>query len=354
MNMTSAYTGPDQMLARFGKDSSMQVHSVAPFNLESSLDLLADAITPIEHFFLRNNHAIPTLAPAEWGLTIDGHVERPFTLSYAELRALPAVSMVAFLECYGNGRKRFAERGQPAEGLPWRNGAIGNAEWTGVPVAWLLERAGVRSSAVQVECRAGGDHEFSRGVDVLKLIDDAILAYAMNGRDLPIAHGGPVRLVVPGWGGINWVKWIVGMTVLDHESPSPYNQQSYVLIDQDGNPQAKAREVRVKSVIAGPRPADALAAGTQVVHGMAWSPHGVAHVEVSTDGGAHWQPARLLDNLGPRSWRQFTWTWDARPGDYLLASRATDLAGNVQPMDVPFNQKGYLMNAIELVRVQIA
>jgi DMSO/TMAO reductase YedYZ molybdopterin-dependent catalytic subunit len=353
MNMTSAHTSPDQLTARFGKDGRMRVHTVAPFNLESSLDLLADAITPIEHFFLRNNHAIPTLAAVEWALTIDGQVERPFTLSYAELRELPAVSVVAFLECYGNGRKRFAEQGQPAEGLSWRNGAIGNAEWTGVPVAQLLERAGVQRGAVQVECRAGGDHDFARGVEVAKLLDDAILAYAMNGQDLPIAHGGPVRLVVPGWGGINWVKWIVGMTVLNRESRSPYNQQSYVLIDQAGRVQGKAREVRVKSVIADPRPVRALAAGQHLVRGMAWSPHGVAHVEVSADGGAHWQPATLLDDLGPRAWRQFIWRWEAPAGEHLLASRATDLAGNIQPADVPFNQKGYLMNAIETVPVRV-
>jgi DMSO/TMAO reductase YedYZ molybdopterin-dependent catalytic subunit len=221
-------------------------------------------------------------------------------------------------------------------------------------VAWLLERAGVRLGAIQAECRGGGEHGFARGVEVAKLLDDAILAYAMNGHDLPAAHGGPVRLVVPGWGGVNWVKWIERMTVLDHESASPNNQQSYVLIDQDGNAQAKAREVRVKSVIADPRPADALGAGAHLVRGMAWSPHGVAHVDVSTDGGAHWQPATLLQDLGPRAWRQFTWTWDATPGEYRLASRATDLAGNVQPIEVPFNQKGYLMNAIEFVPVQIA
>jgi DMSO/TMAO reductase YedYZ molybdopterin-dependent catalytic subunit len=349
MTTTSAHTSPDQLTAQFGKDSRMQVHSVAPFNLESSLELLTDPITPIERFFLRNNHAIPALAPAEWALTIGGHVERPFVLSYAELREMPAVSMVAFLECYGNGRKRFAEQGQPAEGLPWRNGAIGNAEWIGVPVAQLLERAGVRRGAVQVECRAGGDQEFARGVEVAKLLDDAMLAYAMNGQDLPIAHGGPVRLVVPGWGGINWVKWIVGMTVLDHESRSPYNQQSYVLIDQEGREQGKAREVGVKSVITTPRAERALAAGQQLVHGMAWSPHGIARVEVSADGGVHWQEATLLDDLGPRSWRQFVWRWEAAPGERLLASRATDLAGNIQPAEVPFNQKGYLMNAIETV-----
>jgi DMSO/TMAO reductase YedYZ molybdopterin-dependent catalytic subunit len=331
----------------------MRVHSETPLNLETPLDLLDQAMTPAEHMFLRNNHPIPAIAPAEWALTIDGHVERPYTLGYTELRALPAVRMVAFLECYGNGRQRFAEQGQAAEGVPWRNGAIGNAEWTGVPVAALLERAGIRPGAVQSECR-GGAPGFVRGVDVDKLLDDALLAYAMNGQPLPQAHGGPVRLVVPGWGGINWVKWIVGLTVLDHESPSPYNQQSYVLIDQDGNSQGKAREVHVKSVIVNPRSDQPLAAGEHVLRGMAWSPHGVAKVEVSTDGGRHWQAATLLDDLGPRAWRQFRWPWQAAPGDYQLAARATDLAGNVQPFEVPFNQKGYLMNAIEIVPVRVA
>ncbi|HEU5097758.1 MAG TPA: sulfite oxidase [Roseiflexaceae bacterium] len=341
-----------RLTAGFDKDSRMRVLSEAPFNLESSLDLLADPITPIAHFFLRNNHAIPTIAPAEWTLRVDGHVERPYTLGYAELRELPAASIVAFLECYGNGRKRFAEQGRQAEGIPWRNGAIGNAEWTGVPVAVLLERAGVRPGAVQAECR-GGAHDFVRGVEVAKLLDDAIVAYAMNGQDLPVAHGGPVRLVVPGWGGINWVKWIVDMTVLDHESLSPYNQQSYVLIDQDGHVQGKAREVRVKSMIVDPRPDQPLAAGAYALRGVAWSPHGIAGVEVSIDGGARWQPAALMDDLGSRAWRQFVWSWDAAPGEYLLASRATDLAGNVQPVEVPFNQKGYLMNAIEFVPVRV-
>src|ERR1041384_4121809 len=100
MSRADAYTSDQALIKQFDKDTRMLIHSAAPFNLESSLDLLVDAITPIEHFFLRNNHAIPTLAPVEWALTIDGHVERPFTLRYAELRALPTVSIVAFLECY--------------------------------------------------------------------------------------------------------------------------------------------------------------------------------------------------------------------------------------------------------------
>ncbi len=354
MNETISPTTDLGLPTQLGKDPRMHIQSQAPINLETPLEALDSALTPYGVFFMRNDHAQPQIAPVDWALTIDGHVERPYALTYADLRGLPATRFVAFLECYGNSRHRFAEQGPPAEGIPWGSGAIGNAEWTGVPVSLLLKRAGVRPGAVQVECRSGGDHDFARGVEVAKLLDDAILAYAMNGRPLPDGHGGPARLVVPGWGGINWVKWIVGMTVLDHESPSTYNQQSYVLIDRDGHVQGKAREVPVKSIIANPRSQSTLPAGVQLVRGFAWSSHGVRHVDVSADGGRTWRPATLLDDLGPRAWRQFVWHWEATPGDHLLASRAVDLAGNIQPAAVAFNQKGYLMNAIELLPLRVA
>src|SRR6185436_12657052 len=125
--------------------------------------------------------------------------------------------------------------------------------------------------AVQVECCGGGDHGFARGVGVVKLMEDAILAYEMNGRPLPPEHGGPVRLVVPGWGGVNWVKWIVGMRVLDHESTSTYNQQSYVLLDREGRERGKARSMPVKSAIVNPLPHTSLSAGVHMIQGMAWS-----------------------------------------------------------------------------------
>jgi DMSO/TMAO reductase YedYZ molybdopterin-dependent catalytic subunit len=341
------------LLTQFGKDPRMCIQEHEPINLETPLAALDTALTPREVFFMRNNHAPAQIAPANWSLTIDGHVARPYTLSYAELRELPAKRFVAFLECYGNSRRRFAELGQPAEGLPWGNGAVANAEWTGVSAALLLQQAGVRPGAIQAECRSGGDNDFVRGVEVAKLLDDAILAYAMNGEPLPEEHGGPVRLVVPGWGGINWVKWIIGMTVLDHESPSPYNQQSYVLIDQDGRLRGKAREIPIKSIITSPQAHSIISAGVQLVQGFAWSSHGVEHVEVSADGGRSWQPATLLEDLGPRAWRQFTWRWEAPPGDHQLAARAIDLAGNIQPATVEFNRKGYLMNAIEWVAVRV-
>jgi DMSO/TMAO reductase YedYZ molybdopterin-dependent catalytic subunit len=353
MNQTISPAKDCTLLTGLGKDPRLHIHEDVPINVETPLEALDAALTPREAFFMRNNHALGQIAPADWTLTIDGHVERPYTLAYTSLLSLPATHFVAFLECYGNSRGRFAEQGPPAEGIQWGSGAVANAEWTGVPVALLLQQAGVRPGAVQAECRSGGDYDFVRGVEVAKLLDDAILAYAMNGQPLPREHGGPVRLVVPGWGGINWVKWIVGMTVLDHESLSPYNQHSYVLIDRAGQVQGKAREIPVKSIIANLRPRSTLPAAEHLVQGFAWSSHGVRCVEVSADGGRAWQPATLLEDRGPRAWRQFVWRWDAAPGDYLLASRAIDLAGNIQPTTVAFNQKGYLMNAVELLPVKV-
>jgi hypothetical protein len=143
------------------------------------------------------------------------------------------------------------------------------------------------------------------------------------------------------------------MSVLDHESPSPYNQQSYVLIDQEGQVQGKAREVYVKSAIVDPQLGQSLAAGMHLVRGMAWSSHGIARVEVSADGGAHWHTATLLDDQGPHAWRHFVCPWTAAPGQHMLAARATDCAGNIQPTQVAFNQKGYLMNAIDHMAVMV-
>jgi DMSO/TMAO reductase YedYZ molybdopterin-dependent catalytic subunit len=337
-----------------GKDSRLIVRSTDPLNIETPLAALEGGITPLPLFFVRNNDTIPAIAPEEWQLRIDGLVERPFTLSYAELRKLPSVSYIAVLQCCGNGRARFADGQRQAEGLQWEDGAVGNAEWVGVPVRLLLDRAGVHPSALQVECIGGDEQHTTRGVEVAKLREDAILAYAMNGQPLSRLHGGPVRLIVPGWGGINAIKWIVGMRVLDCESQSVYNQQKYVLLNEHGELEGKVRELIVNSVISNLSPGARLQPGPQVVRGFAWSSEeGVERVDVSADGGATWQPARLLADLGPYSWRQFEWIWEATPGQHVIAARATDRCGRTQPERVPFNHHGYLMNAIMKVPVEV-
>jgi DMSO/TMAO reductase YedYZ molybdopterin-dependent catalytic subunit len=342
-----------QLLIEQGKDARQIVRSTEPLNIETALDALEGAITPLALFFVRNNDTLPQIAPADWTLRIDGLVERPCMLTYAELRAMPATSYMAVLECSGNSRSRFAADGRQPCGLPWGNGAIGNAEWVGVPVAALLARVGVQPGAVQIECIGGDAAQTVRGVEIEKLLDDAILAYTMNGQPLTALHGGPVRLIVPGWGGINSIKWLVGLRVIAGESQSIYNQQKYVLIDERGQTTGKVRELRVKSLINNITPHTRLVGGPQLVRGFAWSPHGVAGVEVSADGGSSWHDARLLADFGSRAWRQFEWLWDAPAGAHMLASRATDNAGHVQPVAVPFNEHGYLMNAIYTVPVQV-
>lgn len=343
------------VIAKHGKDTRMTLQSESPLNIETALDALEGAITPYALFFVRNNDTYPRISQHEWSLRIDGLVDRPFGISYDELRRMPGESYVAVLECSGNSRSRFAGDGREAEGVAWNNGAVGNAEWVGVPVRRLLEQAGVQSGALQAECIGGDEGRTTRGVEIEKLMDDALLAYAMNGAPLPHIHGGPVRLIVPGWGGINSIKWIVGLRVIAGESQSVYNQQKYVVTNERGQTIGKVRQVKVKSVIASAPPAATLTPGSQTVRGFAWSPDGgVQRVEVSTDDGRSWHDARLLADLGPRSWRQWEWEWNATPGKYTLASRATDMAGNIQPTDVPFNQQGYGMNAIHRVAVTVA
>lgn len=335
------------------KDSRLIVRSTEPLNIETPLTALEGAITPLPLFFVRNNDTIPEIAPDEWKLRIDGLVEQPYTLTYAELRAMPSASYVAVLQCCGNGRARFADSERQAEGLQWEDGAVGNAEWVGVPARLVLDRAGVLLGAVQVECIGGDEQQTTRGVEVEKLRDDAILAYAMNGQPLSRLHGGPVRLIVPGWGGINAVKWLVGMRVIDCESPSVYNQQKYVMLNEHGELEGKVRELVVNSVISNLTPDMKLQPGPQAIRGFAWSAGGMEQVDVSVDGGATWQTAQMLADLGPYSWRQFEWIWEATPGRYIIAARATDTHGQAQPEQVPFNHYGYLMNAIVKIPVEI-
>ncbi|WP_026370320.1 molybdopterin-dependent oxidoreductase [Kallotenue papyrolyticum] len=231
------------LLTALGKDPRLLVHSHAPINLETPLAALEGTLTPTPLFFVRNNDSFPQIAPEDWRLRIDGLVRRPLTIDYATLRRLPAMSYVAVLQCSGLRRLDFAMQGPLPEGIAWHSGAVGNAEWVGVPVRHLLELADVDAAALQAECIGGDAGHTTRGVEVAKLMEDAILAYAMNGELLPAIHGGPVRLLVPGWGGINSIKWIVGLRLIAHESDSVYNQQKYVIEDAAGKRRGKVRAV---------------------------------------------------------------------------------------------------------------
>lgn len=336
------------------KDSRLVFHEVQPPNSETPLALLRGGITPLPLFFTRNNFEVPPAKdPATFRLKIDGLVARPLELDLARLEALPSRRLVAVLECTGNSRSRFAATGPAAEGVPWGEGAIANTEWKGVPCHLLLEEAGAFPGALQAECRGAG---LVRGVDLTKLLADGLFAYEMNGEKLSHLHGGPVRLVVPGWGGINWVKWLERLTLIDHESASSYNRDSYVIWGPDGEDRGRATEMPLKSVFTSPAEGSRLEAGKIALRGLAWSPGiPLEKVEVSLDGGQTWEAASFRgEDQGPYAWREFTLEKTLPPGHHQLLCRATDHEGRQQPATVPFNRKGYLMNAWHRLSLEIA
>lgn len=326
-----------------------------PFNAETPLQRQVGLITPTSRFYVREHFHPRPAPPAE--LVVDGAVELPLTLRLPEdLEALPVRSLVVTLECAGNGRA-FLDPQVPGE--PWRLGAVSTAEWTGTPLRAVLARAGVRSSAVEVLCEgadagevpeAGGRIAFARSLPLEKALhEDTLLAYAMNGEPLPIEHGGPLRLVAPGWYGMASVKWLRRLSVLERPFDGFYQKDRYVI---DGLP---LRAIEVRAVIVLPRDGARLKRAPVRVRGYAWSGHApVVRVDVSVDGGETWAGARLLETSSPYAWRAWEADWEpARSGEAVLLARATDAEGRRQPLSQQFNALGYANNAAQPVRVTV-
>jgi DMSO/TMAO reductase YedYZ molybdopterin-dependent catalytic subunit len=344
---------PEDLLRSLGKSPDLIPYSTTNFGTpEGAVDGL---YTPNELFFIRSNGPVSIDIPAaEWRLSVTGLVDSPLDLTLEDLQALPntTVSVSSFLECSGNSRSRF---GTDVEGTQWGNTAIGNAEWTGVPLAAVLDQAGVQEGAVDVVSQGGDFPEMQRGLPMDKALDpNTLIVWEMNGEPLPAPNGGPVRLLVPGWGGIASTKWLVGLEVIDQPFQGHYNIESYVIINEDEQAIRPVTTMPVKSFISEPAPGDTLSAGSLTVAGYAWSGYaGIGHVEVSTDGGATWADADITLEAGPLSWVRFEYLWNASAGDALLRSRAYDLRGLTQPDDVPWNARGYQMNAVYEVPVTV-
>jgi DMSO/TMAO reductase YedYZ molybdopterin-dependent catalytic subunit len=286
-------------------------------------------------------------------------VERPLSLTLEELRARERVTMPVTFECAGNGRALLTPR--PLS-QPWLTEAVGTAEWGGTPLAPLLEEAGVAAGAVEA-LFTGLDHGVEGGAAqpyerALPLADagEALLAYEMNGAPLPPQHGFPLRLVVPGWYGMTNVKWLARITLLDQPFEGYQNAVAYRMYGADGQPGELVTRMLPRSLMVPPGVPDFMSRerhlepGPVAVTGRAWSGRGpIERVEVSTDGGATFVPADLDEPLGPAAWRGWRFDWDAPAGEHVLSSRATDAAGNSQPLDAPWNLKGYANNAVERV-----
>jgi len=341
---------PEDVLAGIGKDTRLIPHGTTNIsNFETPLDLMADFLTPNELFFVRSNGPVSIdIDPAAWRLQVTGLVNQELELSLADLQAMPQRTITAFLECSGNSRSRFGDQPAEVEGTQWGNGAIGNAEWTGVSVVEVLNQAGVAAGAVDLVSQGGDFDEMQRGLPLEVALDpDVMLVWQMNGQDLPKPNGGPVRLLVPGWGGIASTKWIAGLEVIDQPFAGSFNVESYIIIDEDGTIVRPVAVMPVKSLITSPALDSSVTAGPQTIGGFAWSGYGgVTKVEISTDGGETWADAQIAEEAGRLSWVRFEHQWEATAGDALLRSRATDERGLQQPNEVPWNGKGYQMNGV--------
>jgi DMSO/TMAO reductase YedYZ molybdopterin-dependent catalytic subunit len=345
-------------------EAGLVVHRAHPLNCETSIPaLLGSVVMPNAHFYVRNHFQIPTLDPDTFRLSVGGLVERPFTLSVNELRQMRAQTIVVTLECASNGRTWFT----PAiPGEKWNVGAVSTAEWTGVPLIEVLDRAGVRAGAREVLFR-GADRgtvdgrtdpiSFERSLQVNGCLDaGALLAYAMNGEALPLQHGYPLRLIVPSWYAVASVKWLTDIELVEQPFAGHYQTEKYQYEweDEGGVQREPVALQRVRALITEPSPDQQVARGDVVVRGVAWSgAASIARVDVSVNDGP-WQEARLVSERKRHSWQW--WELVARvstAGPITLRARATDLAGRTQPDRAEWNRLGYGNNSIQQIAVHV-
>ncbi|MEZ5401730.1 MAG: sulfite oxidase [Bryobacteraceae bacterium] len=344
----------------------MILHNEFPEDLEALPEYLDTWITPYESFFVRQHIPRPKVDAAAFRLEVSGMVGKKLSLSIADLRKLPQHTAPATLECAGNGRGRFRPR---VPGLQWTKGAIGNAEWRGPRVKDILAAAGAASGAQWISAN-GLDNgliktpDFIRSIPMRKAVDEStIVALEMNGSTSWEMHGAPARLIIPGWDGASWVKWVASIEVAADANSGFYMNPAYrqpkvpVAPGQGARPEDLViiEAMAVKSFFAKPAEGAKLARGPVKLSGAAWAgEHRVTSVEISTDGGASWKPASLSKQDFRFAWRTWTFDWTPpRAGYFTLCCRATDSAGRVQPIEAQWNPSGYLNNSIERLGVTV-
>ncbi len=325
-------------------------------NLESKLENQESFLTPVDQFFVRNHDVSLDILVDNYHLTVEGNaIETPLSLSFEDLRAMPNRTVFSYLEFGGNQRAFFGSLlGQIATGTQWKRGAVGMAEWTGVPLPEVLQAAGIRDSAVSVQLigmdQGAPEGGFRLPLPLNKAMDpDTLLVLRMNGSPLPKDHGAPVRALVPEWVGSSNAKWLGRIEVSDTQIWSRNNTTSYVLIGDDYPPEGQANgqvanKQSIKSTLALPWPA-ALRSGVHRIYGYAYSPDGpIMQVRWSDDGGSTWNDATLLEPRMRYGWTRFELDWNAAPGPHTIITSAVDAPGIEQPDTIPHNEKGYRFN----------
>jgi DMSO/TMAO reductase YedYZ molybdopterin-dependent catalytic subunit len=348
-------------------EDGLIVRSFRFVDLETPVEYFNTWLTPVSHFFVRNHmHEPSELDAEEWRLTIGGEVEKPWTLTLAELSKFATHSVVNTLECAGNGRS--LQRPQ-VPGVQWGKGAVSTARFSGPRLRDVLQRTGVKPTGKHVMFRGldevpGKVPPFIRSIPIEKALDaDTLVATHMNGAPLTKHHGFPARALAPGWIGAASCKWLTEIKVLESEFAGNFMSPAYRFPNQPGKPGDAVKPedthpltaLSVKSVISGPLDGAKLKAGRVSVHGAAWAGEAdVVKVEVSTDGGASWNAASLGHDQAHYAWRLWNYEWTAKSGDYSVLSRATDSQGRTQPATAVWNPSGYLYNAADQVKIHVA
>lgn len=345
-------------------ESGLVVHRAHPLNCETSIPaLIGGVVMPSAHFYVRNHFQIPALDPSTWRLNVGGLVERTLSLSLRDFNRMPSQTVVVTLECAGNGRSLL---NPPVEGEKWGLGAVSTAEWTGVPLVEVLDRVGLKAGAREVVFRGADGGTVPGGTGTIRFerslkIDDArgseaLLAYAMNGEPLPVQHGYPLRVIVPGWYAVTSVKWLTEIEVIDVPFTGHYQTDAYYYEWKRGGQVVREPVTlqRVRALIVEPRAGEEVDRGDLAIRGVAWSGAApVARVQVSVGGGP-WLETRLVGERNRHGWQW--WELITRidePGTTTVRARAADLAGRTQPEGPEWNRLGYGNNAIQEVLVHV-
>lgn len=337
-----------------------------PLNYESVRSTFVTRITPVDRFYLRNHFDVPKIEVGKWRLEVQGLVEKPLSLSLADLQRMPQVTVEAVLQCAGNGRGLMRPQ---VPGVQWQYGAMGNAEWTGVRLKDVLALARPKQDAAFLQLQ-GAERPmmdttpaFIRAIPVEKALHaDTLVALKMNGKPLTPDRGQPARLVVPGWVGDDWVRYLANLELRADEPKAFYYNPGYRFPVTPGAPGAAIpadqmkpmTKVNVKSLLGSLSDGDRLRPGTHELVGVAFSGEaGIDRVDVSLDGGKTWTAAKLDGPATPYGFRVFRHPWKAEAGSHEIACRATDTSGATQPEVPVWNPGGYLNNAVDRVRVEV-
>jgi DMSO/TMAO reductase YedYZ molybdopterin-dependent catalytic subunit len=338
-----------------------------PPNLEMPFEKLDGFITPTNSFYVRTHFPIPKIDKQTWRLRVEGEVEKSFEISYDELLKMDSTKIPATLECAGNNRNFLEPK---VKGVQWRLGAVSTAEWTGVVLSMLLDRAVVRPSAHEVILEGAdrgkpddpkspaGELKFAWSIPLEKA-SSVLLAYKMNDVDLPPEHGFPVRAIVPGWYGMASIKWLQRIIVTDQPFTGYFQTLDYAFWKRRGDmiERVPLSELQTKAEIARPAEGEIVPANSHVrVHGAAWTTNGeIIKVELSTDGGSTWGDAKLLGEAKPNAWRlwEFNWKTPAAAGKHALIARATDSRGRTQPAEHDPDRGTYMINHLLPIEVEV-